>query len=43
VASWSATTPMLATFETGSAPTIRDADKACSASTNCRGIYSYVR
>ena len=43
VATWTATTLVLATFETGRAPTIRDADKACAASTNCSGIYSYVR
>lgn len=43
VATWTATTLTLATFEAGSAPTIRDADEACSVSTNCSGTYSYVR
>lgn len=43
VATWTEKTLTLATFETGSAPTIRDAFDACSASTNCTGTYSYDR
>lgn len=42
VATWTATTMTLATFEAGSAPTISDANEACSASSNYSGTYSYV-